>query len=137
MTNPQYDTNNVFAKIIRGKLPCHKIYENDSTLAFLNIHPSVEGHVLVIPKAPAENVWDLDDEDYQNLMLALRKVAKHLRQKLNVERVGVKVIGTDVPHTHIHLVPFNEGSEFYIRENKGEPDHAALASLAETLYFED
>ena len=125
----------IFTKIINGELPSHKIYEDERTLAFLNIYPSVKGHTLVIPKKQVEHVWDLEDEDYQAVMMAVKKVALRLRDVLGVERVGEKVIGLDVPHAHVHLVPFNAAEEYYAPETKAEPDHAALAALAEELRF--
>lgn len=126
----------IFTKIINGEIPCHKVYEDEKTLAFLDIYATVDGHTLVIPKAEIEFVWDLEDEDYQALMETTKKVARHMREILGVTYIGEKVIGTDVPHAHIHLVPFNDSKTFaksYI--SKPEPDHEALAALAEKLYF--
>jgi histidine triad (HIT) family protein len=125
----------VFTKIIQGEIPCHKIYEDDKTFAFLDIHPSVEGHTLVVPKAQVEFLWDLSDDDYQSLMATVKKLGLHLRDKLGVPYVGVKVIGVDVPHAHIHLVPFTYSSEYVKENSQGEPDHAALATLAQKLAF--
>jgi histidine triad (HIT) family protein len=125
----------IFTKIINGELPSHKIYEDEQTLAFLNIYPSVKGHTLVIPKKQVEHLWDLEDGDYQAVMATTKKVALRLRDVLGVERVGERVIGLDVPHAHVHLVPFNTAEEYYAPETKAEPDHAAMAALAEKLHF--
>lgn len=127
--------DSIFTKIIKGEIPSHKVYEDDRTLAFLNIHPSVEGHTLVIPKVQVETLWDLREEDYQALMATTKKVALRLKEVLGTERIGEKVIGLDVPHAHVHLVPFNTPEEYYARETEAEPDHAALAALAEKLHF--
>jgi len=127
--------DSLFTKIIRGEIPSHKVYEDEKTLAFLSIYPSVEGHTLVIPKAQVESLWDLKAEDYQAVMETTRKVALRLREVLEVERVGEKVIGLDVPHAHVHLVPFNTPEQYYAKESTDEPDHAALAAVAERLKF--
>lgn len=127
--------DSIFTKIIRGEIPSHKVYEDDKTLAFLSIYPSVKGHTLIIPKAQVETLWDLTDEDYAAVMDTTKKVALRLREVLGVERVGEKVIGLDVPHAHVHLVPFNTPEEYYAKETTDEPDHAALAAIAGRLKF--
>ena len=127
--------DSIFTKIIKGEIPSHKVYEDEKTLAFLSIYPSVEGHTLVIPKVQVESLWDLQAQDYQAVMETTQKVARRLREVLVVERVGEKVIGLDVPHAHVHLVPFTTPEEYYAKETTNEPDHAALAQLAERLRF--
>lgn len=127
--------DSIFTKIVKGEIPSHKIYEDEKTLAFLNIHPSVEGHTLVIPKVQVEHLWDLSDEDYQAVMVTSKKVALRLKEVLGTERVGEKVIGLDVPHAHVHLVPFDTPEQYYAHENPAEPDHGTLATLAERLHF--
>lgn len=124
----------VFSKIIKDEIPAHKIYEDEQTLAFLDIHPVAPGHTLVIPKKAVEFVWDLDDEMYQALMTSVKNVARHLRDTLNVPYVGVQVVGTDVPHAHVHLIPFSQPDQFYARADMNtEPDHEAFAQMAEKL----
>jgi histidine triad (HIT) family protein len=128
----------IFTKIIRGEIPCHKIYEDDKTLAFLDIHPVAEGHTLVIPKTEVEFLWDLSDEDYQAVMATAKKVALHLRKVVGKPYVGEMVVGTDVPHAHVHIVPFTVPSELKRTLNAMEDtpvDHTALAKLAEKLRF--
>lgn len=125
----------IFAKIIKGELPSHKVYEDDKTLAFLSIYPSVKGHTLVIPKTQVATLWDLSEEDYQAVMATTKKVALRLRDVLGVERVGEKVIGVDVPHAHVHLVPFTDLSDYYAHETTDEPDHATLSEVAKLLSF--
>jgi len=127
--------DSIFTKIIKGEIPSHKVYEYEKTLAFLSIYPSVEGHTLVIPKAQVESLWDLSTDDYQALMETTRKVALRLRDVFDVERVGEKVIGLDVPHAHVHLVPFNTPEEYYAKETTDEPNHVALAAVAQRLSF--
>lgn len=126
--------DSIFTKIIKGEIPCHKIYEDGDTLAFLDIHPIVDGHTLVIPKKQVEFVWDLDDADYQALMASVKKIAKHLRLVMNVPYVGVQVVGVDVPHAHVHLVPFRNVSEYRGKSDMdAEPNHKELAELAAKL----
>src|SRR5690606_25442945 len=126
--------DSLFTKIIRGEVPSHKIYEDDSVVAFLDIYPISRGHTLVVPKNQVEFLWDLEDGEYQSLMLAAKKIARHLRTVLGVPYVGVKVVGTDVPHTHIHLVPFTKPHEFHYQPPMGgEVDHDALGALAKQI----
>ena len=128
--------DSIFTKIIKGEIPSHKIYEDDKTLAFLDIHPTQPGHTLVIPKAQVWQLWDLEDDDYEAVMATCKKVGLRLREVLKPKRVGVQVMGLDVDHAHVHLVPFNTIDEFYHRPDMtAEPDHAALAALAEKLTF--
>ena len=127
--------DSLFTKLIKGEIPSHKVYEDDLTLAFLSIYPSVPGHTLVIPKTQVESLWDLNSEDYLAVMQTAQKVALRLREVLDVERVGEKVIGLDVPHAHLHLVPFTAPAEYYAKETTDEPNHAALAVMAERLKF--
>lgn len=128
--------DSIFTKIIRGEIPCHKIYEDEHTFVFLDIHPVTPGHALVVPKTQVEFVWDLDTQSYQALMATVQKVAVRLRQVLQVPYIGEQVIGVDVPHAHVHLIPFTEVREFRLEPDMhAEPDHAALATLAKKLAF--
>lgn len=129
----QEDT--LFTKIIKGEVPSHKIFEDEQTLAFLSIYPSVEGHTLVIPKAQVATIWALNDDDYVAVMRTAKLVAHRLKEVLGVERIGEKVIGLDVPHAHVHLVPFTDPADYYAKETTLEPDHVALAALAQKLFF--
>ena len=96
----------IFTQIIKGDIPCYKIYEDDKTFAFLDIHPESKGHVLVIPKIEVDKIYDLPDEDFQALMNTVKKLSKHLEAKLGA-RVLWKAVGTDVPHAHVHLMPLD------------------------------
>lgn len=124
----------IFTKIINGDIPSHKIYEDDLTYAFLDIHPVQPGHTLVIPKKQVEFLWDLEAADYQAVMATVKKLATHLRATLKVPYVGVKVIGVDVPHAHVHLIPFTTTEQFNFHPDMtAQPDHAALAQIAAQL----
>ena len=126
----------IFEKIINGEIPAHKIYEDEHTLAFLDIHPAMPGHTLVIPKNPTEFVWDLPTEDYQALMQSVNKVARRLRELLPQKYINMNVMGIDVPHAHVHLIPFDTSADLHKPERDAtEPDHQALAKMAEKLHF--
>lgn len=99
--------SSVFTKIINGEIPCYKVYEDEKTLAFLDIAPEAEGHTLVIPKVEVDKVYDLSDEDYMAVMRTVKKMAKHMEAVLG-ERMQIKIVGIDVPHAHVHILPVNE-----------------------------
>ncbi len=126
--------DSIFNKIIKGEVPCHKVYEDDKTLAFLDIHPLLPGHTLVIPKLGVEFVWDLPDEDYKAVMETARKVARRLREVTGLPYVHLSIVGTDVPHAHVHVVPFERSDDIHKEQDmNSEPDHAQLAELASRL----
>lgn len=126
----------IFTKIVKGEIPSHKIYEDDLTLAFLDIHPVQSGHTLVIPKKQVEFVWDLDDTDYQAVMATAKKVARRLREVLNVPYIGERIVGIDVPHAHVQLIPFRTVEDLKASQDmQSDPDHPALAELAQKLAF--
>ena len=99
--------SSVFSKIVSGEIPCYKIYEDDKTLAFLDIHPETRGHTLVIPKKEVDKIYELDDETFNALMNTVKKLSLHYEKVLG-QRILWKVVGTDVPHAHVHLLPFDE-----------------------------
>ena len=101
----------IFAKIVAGEIPCYKVYEDEKVLAFLDIHPESKGHVLVIPKVEVDKIYDLSDEDYSALMSAAKKIAKHMDEVLGARTLW-KLVGTDVPHAHIHLMPLDPEWEY-------------------------
>lgn len=124
----------LFTRIIQGEIPSYRIYEDDRTYAFLDIHPIAPGHTLIVPKNQVEFVWDLSAEDYASLMATAAKLARHLRTVLGVAYVGAQIIGVDVPHAHVHLIPFNHVAEYHNRPSTDEePDHEALKSMAYRL----
>ena len=98
----------IFSKIIKGEIPCYKIAEDEHHLAFLDIMPIAKGHTLVIPKKEVDYIFDLEEEEYKNLWAFAQKVAKQIKSAIPCVKVGVAVVGLEVPHTHIHLVPINE-----------------------------
>ena len=101
----------IFTKIIQGEIPCYKIYEDDHTLAFLDIHPETKGHTLVIPKTEVDKIYELPDEEYRALMDTVKKLSAHMENILGA-RIIWKVVGTDVPHAHVHLMPLDETWEY-------------------------
>ncbi len=101
----------IFSKIIAGEIPAYKIYEDEKTFAFLDINPESKGHTLVVPKVEVDKIYELSDEDWGALWAAAKKVAQHM-EEVTGRRTLFKVIGTDVPHAHIHLMPFDETWEY-------------------------
>jgi histidine triad (HIT) family protein len=126
----------IFTKIIKGEIPSHKIYEDEFTFAFLDIHPKTSGHCLVIPKKQVQFVWDLADEDYAALMSTVKKVALRVREVIKPRLVGEQIIGDEVPHAHVHIFPFNNIEEFRrIPDMDAQPNHEALSDMAKKLAF--
>ena len=101
----------IFTKIVNGEIPAYKVAENDRYLAFLDVNPLVKGHTLVIPKKEEDYLFDIEEEEFLGLMAFAKKVAKGLRRAVPCKRIGVAVIGLEVPHAHIHLVPLNTMSD--------------------------
>ena len=99
--------SSIFTKIINGEIPCYKVAENDNFFAFLDINPNAKGHTLVIPKKEVDKLFDLDEETYTGLMAFARKVAIALEKVVSCKRIGISVIGLEVPHVHVHLIPLN------------------------------
>jgi histidine triad (HIT) family protein len=129
--------DSIFTKIIKGEIPCHKVYENDDILAFLDISPNVVGHTLVVPKAQVDQFNHLDDGTYHAVWAAVKKVANNHQAKLRTDRIGISVKGVDVPHAHVHVLPFNYGEHMGKHTNSPTPTQAELAELATTLRFDD
>ena len=127
--------DSIFTKIIKGEIPCHKVYEDEATFAFLDIHPVQEGMTLVVTKTQAETVLDLNEKEYAALWQAVRKVAQRLHEVYpDKRRIGIQVEGLDVPHVHVKLFPINTGDEFRAEPDMSrEPDHAALAAIANRI----
>ena len=108
----------VFTKIINGDIPSYKIAENENFFAFLDINPLTEGHTLVVPKKEIDYIFDLDDETLGEMMVFAKTIAGALDKSIECVRVGVIVIGTEVPHAHIHLIPFNDEAELNFKREK-------------------
>ncbi|PZF75233.1 HIT family protein [Aestuariivirga litoralis] len=129
-----YDTNNIFAKILRGEIPCHKVYEDEHTLAFMDVMPQADGHTLVIPKMPSRNLLDADPRALGALMAAVQKVANAAKQAFGAEGVLIQqfnesAAGQTVFHLHVHILPRHGGVA--LRPHTGKmADHAMLAEQA-------
>lgn len=129
-----YDTNNIFAKILRGEIPCHKVYEDEHTLAFMDVMPQADGHTLVIPKMPSRNLLDADPKALAALMASVQKVANAAKQAFGAEGVLIQqfnepAAGQTVFHLHIHILPRHEGVA--LRPHTGKmADHGMLAEHA-------
>lgn len=123
----------IFSKIISGELPCHKIAETDEFLAFLDIMPLAKGHVLVIPKKETDYIFDIEDSSYRELWSFAQKVSHAVKKAVPCKRVGVAVIGLEVPHAHIHLVPINEVGDINFSKEKMKLSSSELESIATAI----
>ena len=123
----------IFSKIVNGEIPCHKITENDKFLAFLDVFPLVHGHVLVVPKKETDYIFDIDDAELAEMIVFAKKVAKALRSAVVCKRVGLSVIGLEVPHAHIHLVPMNTADDLNFTRPKLKPTQEELSKIAEKI----
>ncbi|MFN8714404.1 MAG: HIT family protein [Bacteroidota bacterium] len=123
----------VFKRIVNGEIPSHKVAETANCLAFLDVFPLAPGHVLVIPKQETDLIFDLETELYTELHLFSRDVAKAIKKVIPCRRVGVAVIGLEVPHAHIHLVPLNQINDINFTREKLKPSQEELASIARKI----
>mgnify|MGYP003297016467 CR=1 FL=1 len=123
----------IFTRIINGEIPCYKVYEDEKYFAFLDINPLKKGHTLVIPKVEDDYIFNLDDETYAGLCLVAKKIAKALKQSTNCQRVGVTVMGMEVPHVHIHLVPMDKEKDMLFSNPKLELSADEMKSIAEDI----
>ena len=98
----------IFTKIVNGEIPCYKIAEDENYLAFLDVNPNAKGHTLCIPKQEINKIFDMEEEHYLGLMKFSRKVAKALEKSVECKRIGVAVVGLEVPHVHVHLIPLQD-----------------------------
>ena len=122
----------IFSKIIAGEIPAHKVAENDEFLAFLDVFPVAVGHTLVIPKQEIDYIFDLDDEAYSRLMLFAKSVVPAIQKVVPCIKVGVSVIGLEVPHAHVHLLPLNNMADADFSKKLKMPQEE-LAALAEKI----
>lgn len=123
----------IFSRIVSGEIPCHKIAETDDFLAFLDVMPLVNGHVLVIPKKEVEYIFDMETTAYTALWAFAQEVAAGLKMAIPCKRIGIAVIGLEVPHVHIHLVPMNEVGDINFTRPKLKPTQEELAETAEKI----
>lgn len=108
----------IFSRIIAGEIPCYKIAENDRFFAFLDINPLSKGHTLVVPKTEVDYIFELDDPTLSDMILFSKKVAKAIESSISCIRIGIAVIGLEVPHAHIHLIPINNESDMNFKNPK-------------------
>lgn len=124
----------IFTKIINGEIPCYKIAEDERFFAFLDISPLAEGHTLVIPKTEVDYIYDLDDDTLAGLHLFAKKVAKAIKAVVPCKRVGVAVLGMEVPHAHIHLVPLNKETDMLFSNPRVKLSSEQMQRLADAIY---
>lgn len=120
----------IFTRIVNGELPCHKVAEDDQFLAFLDITPVREGHVLVVPKQEVDYIFDLEDQLLSEMMIFSKKVARQIKAAIPCNRVGVTVIGLEVPHAHIHLIPIDSLHDMDFTAERASFSQDELAEIA-------
>jgi histidine triad (HIT) family protein len=124
--------SSIFTKIVNGEIPCYKIAEDDNFLAFLDVNPNAIGHTLCIPKQEIDKIFDLDDVLYLGLMQFSKKIAIALEKAVTCKRIGMSVIGLEVPHAHVHLIPLNEMDEMRF-QNKVSLSKEEFETLAKKI----
>jgi histidine triad (HIT) family protein len=125
--------SSIFTKIINGEIPCHKIAENDDFLAFLDVFPLVKGHVLVVPKKEIDYIFDLEDKTLADLMIFAKSIAPAIKKAIPCKRLGVSVIGLEVPHAHVHLLPMNSVNDTNFTQPKLKPSQEELSETANLI----
>ena len=125
--------DSIFTKIIKGEIPCYKIAEDDRFIAFLDVFPIKKGHTLVVPKAQIDYLFDLDDSLLSDLMVFAKKVAQKMERAIPCERIGVAVIGLEVPHAHIHLVPLDTVGDIDFSQPKIQLSTEEMAEIADSI----
>jgi len=123
----------IFSKIISGEIPSYKIAENDHFFAFLDIAPLVHGHTLVVPKTDTDRLFDLDDKYLAELLVFAKPLAKAIEKSFDCKRCGISVIGLEVPHAHLHLVPINSADDLNFTRNKIKPSEEQLAAARDKI----
>ena len=123
----------IFSRIVAGEIPSYKVAEDENYYAFLDIAPMAKGHTLVIPKHEVDYMMDLTDEEYQGLWAFARKVARAIKPAMQCKRVGIAVLGMEVPHCHIHLVPLNRESDMDFRKEKLSLSPDEMAAIAQRI----
>ncbi len=124
----------IFSKIIAGDIPCYKVAENDDFFAFLDINPLVKGHTLVVPKQEIDYIFDLKDHDLAAMHVFAKKVGKAIEEAIPCKRIGVAVMGLEVPHAHIHLIPINKESDMIISNPKLKLSDDEFRSIATKIH---
>lgn len=126
----------IFSRIIAGEIPCYKVAEDDNYFAFLDISPVAEGHTLVVPKHEIDYLFDLSDAEYSGLTLFAKRVAEAIRKAVPCQRVGVAVMGLEVPHAHIHLVPIQRESDMNFFKEKLSLSPERMKAIADAIAAE-
>ena len=128
-------SDSIFTKIIKGEIPCYKIAEDDRFIAFLDVFPIKKGHTLVVPKAQIDYLFDLDDSLLSDLMIFAKKVAQKMERAISCERIGIAVIGLEVPHAHIHLVPLDTVGDIDFSQPKLQLSAKEMTEIADSIYI--
>lgn len=123
----------IFTKIINGEIPSYKIAEDEFCYAFLDINPVQKGHTLIVPKLEVNRLFDLDDQSYAHLMLFAKKISKGIKASFNCDRVGMTVIGLEVPHAHLHLIPINNLQDMSFLKPKLKLETEEFSKIASTI----
>lgn len=123
----------IFSKIVAGEIPCHKIAENDKFLAFLDIMPLKKGHTLVIPKTEVDYIFDIEDDVLSEMMVFAKEVAEKVKAAMPCKRIGVAVIGLEVPHAHIHLIPINTMDDMNFANPKLKLEREEMEEIARMI----
>ena len=126
-------SDSIFTKIIKGEIPCYKIAEDDRFIAFLDVFPIKKGHTLVVPKAQIDYLFDLDDSLLSDLMIFAKKVAQKMESAISCERIGIAVIGLEVPHAHIHLVPLDTVGDIDFSQPKLQLSAMEMTEIADSI----
>ncbi len=125
--------SSIFAKIISGEIPAYKVAETEKFLAFLDVRPVVKGHVLCIPKQEVDYIFDMSDEAYAELMLFAKIVARGLKKVIDCKKIGVSVVGLEVPHAHVHLIPMNTIADMSFTSERIEMSSEEFSALAKQI----
>lgn len=123
----------IFSKIIRGEIPCYKISENEEFVAFLDISPLAKGHVLIVPKREVDKYFDLNSEEIYGINLFAKRISQAIENVIPCKRVGVAIIGLEVPHAHIHLIPLNSVEDINFERQKLKLSHEEFEEIAEAI----
>ena len=123
----------IFSKIVNGEIPCYKVYEDDEFLAFLDAFPVSKGHVLVIPKKETDYIFDIEDQSYARMWQFAKKISKALKLSVSCERIGISVIGLEVAHAHIHLLPMNSLEDMNFSKPKMSFSKQEFEEIADTI----
>lgn len=123
----------IFSRIIAGEIPCYKIAENDKFFAFLDINPVNWGHTLIVPKKEEDYIFDISDEDLAEMMVFAKKVASAMKKAIPCRKIGVTVLGLEVPHAHIHLVPLQKEGDMDFKHKIADPDPVRMEEIASAI----